>query len=77
MDAVLSLEEIEARYPDEWVLLTDFESDPGPIVRRARVVWHSTDRDECWAKADAIPPPATIGVFCTGEPFEDDLVPSL
>jgi hypothetical protein len=77
MDALLPIEEIEATYPDEWVLLTDIESDPGPVVRRARVVWHSTDRDECWAKADTIPPPATIGVFYMGEPFEDGVVPIL
>jgi hypothetical protein len=77
MDTLLSLEEIEAKYPDEWVLLTDFESDPGPITRRARVVWHSTDREECLAKADTVPPPAIIGVFYTGEPFEDGVVPIL
>lgn len=77
MDTLLPIEEIEATYPDEWVLLTDIESGPGPVVRRARVVWHSADRDECWAKADMIPPPAAIGVFYTGEPFEDGVVPIL
>lgn len=77
MENLLSLEEIEARYPDEWVLLTDFESDPGPVIRRARVVWHSTDREECWSRADAVPPPGAIGVFYTGEPFEDGVVPIL
>jgi hypothetical protein len=71
------MEEIEATYPDDWVLLTDFESDPGPITRRARVVWHSLDPDECWAKADMIPPPATVGVSFVGEPFEDGVAPML
>jgi hypothetical protein len=77
MDTLLTIEEIKAKYSDEWVLLADIESDPGPILRRARVVWHSTDRDECWAKVDTIPPPRHIGVLFMGEPFEDGVYPML
>jgi hypothetical protein len=66
MDAIVSLEEIERRFNGEWVLLADIESDPGPVFRRGRVIWHSTDQDECWAKA-AETTASNIGVLYIGE----------
>jgi hypothetical protein len=58
MQPILTLEEIETRYDGEWVLLADIESDPGPVFRRGRVLWHGTDQDECWA---------TVGVLYVGD----------
>jgi hypothetical protein len=46
MEEVLPIEEIENRYPSEWVLLADPEVDEHLRVLRGRVVLHSKDRDE-------------------------------
>ena len=77
MDSLLSLEEIEQQYQGEWVLLADIEADPGPVFRRARVVWHSADQDECWATAAELAA-ANIGVVYVGEwSAESEPVPML
>ncbi len=46
MDELLTIAEIEAKYPDEWVLLADPEVRKGPKVIRGTVVFHSPDRDQ-------------------------------
>jgi hypothetical protein len=66
MQPILTLEEIETRYDGEWVLLADIESDPGPVFRRGRVLWHGTDQDECWAKASETTA-STVGVLYVGD----------
>ncbi len=66
MDRLMTMEEIEKRFDGEWVLLADIESDPGPVVRRARVVWHGADQDEAWARAADVTSPS-IGVYFIGE----------
>jgi len=71
MDGLLTLAQIEKQYNGEWVLLADIESDPGPVFRRGRVVWHSADQDECWAKA-AEHASTNIGVLYAGEWSADD-----
>lgn len=77
MTIPLSIEQMEAQYQGEWVLLADIESDPGPILRRAKVIWHSTDRDECWARADGLTS-ANIGVLYFGDwSTEEQPIPML
>jgi hypothetical protein len=77
MTELLTLEEIGSRHPDEWVLLGDIEADPGPVVRRGRVLWHSADQDECWLKAIEIAAP-NMGVFYLGPwSAEDEPIPVL
>jgi hypothetical protein len=66
MQPILTLEEIESWYNGEWVLLADIESDPGPVFRRGRVLWHSTDQDECWSKA-AETTASNVGVLYVGD----------
>jgi hypothetical protein len=51
MDEVMTLEEIEGRFPSEWILLADPEVDEHLEVIRGRVVFHSKDRDEVDRKA--------------------------
>lgn len=63
---ILPLDEIERRFNGEWVLLADIESDPGPVFRRGRVIWHSADQDECWAKAAELSA-SNVGVIYAGE----------
>ncbi len=51
MTEMMTIQEIEERYKSEWVLLEDPEMTPSLEVIRARVLWHSKDRDEVWRKA--------------------------
>jgi hypothetical protein len=41
----LTREEIERRFPEEWVLLVDLEQDEETLDVRARVQFHSRDED--------------------------------
>ncbi len=46
MTSRLTWDEIERRYPDEWVLLDQPDLDEGYQVRGGRVVHHARDLDE-------------------------------
>lgn len=43
---ILTIEEIRSRYPREWVLIADTESDDEWNVIRGEVLAHSPERDE-------------------------------
>jgi hypothetical protein len=45
------MEEIEAAYDGEWVVLDKIESGPKREILRARVVWHGADHAEAWARS--------------------------
>ena len=47
----LTLAEIEARYPREWVVLSDPELDDHLEVVRGTVVAHGSDPDEVYGQA--------------------------
>ena len=68
MNEVLSRAEIEARFPNEWILVIHPDVGPDHIVRSG-VVWaHSKDRDEI--DRLAIEAPARhIAVWFNGDPF--------
>jgi len=51
MDDMLTLAQIEARYPSEWILVESPETDDTLAVRSGLVRWHSKDRDEVYRKA--------------------------
>jgi hypothetical protein len=51
MEEILTVAEIESRYPSEWVLVEDPEVNEHQEVVRGRVVFHSRDRDEVDRKA--------------------------
>ena len=72
MSNLLTMEEIESVYRDEWVVLTDVESDPDSVILRARVYWHGADHNRAWEIAERIPPPRDIGVMYMGDPWADD-----
>ncbi len=66
-DELLSMDEIKARYTDEWVLIDDFESDPVTLeVLRGKVVYHSKERDEAYRRLGELPSPKRIAVYFTG-----------
>ena len=43
---LLTKEKIKTRYPNEWLLLEDFELDAATSLRKGRVLAHSKDRGE-------------------------------
>jgi hypothetical protein len=78
MPELLTMDEIEERHRGEWVVLTDVESDPGPVIKRARVHWHGTDRDEALERASELPLPLNAGILFMGEVWsEGDPIPVL
>jgi hypothetical protein len=44
MDEILTREEIEKRYPNEWVMIEDPEVDEHNEVLRGKVIFHHPDR---------------------------------
>jgi hypothetical protein len=70
MNEVLPWEEIERRYPDEWVLLADPELDEASEVRAGRVLLHAADGDFVHERARELRLPASALLF-TGEPAQD------
>ncbi len=50
-DEILTNEEIETRYPSEWILVVDPEQDEHLKILRGKVVCHSADRDEVYRRA--------------------------
>ncbi len=56
MDEVLTIEEIEARYASEWVLIGEPRTDETLKVRAGKVLFHGPDRDEVCRKATEYPP---------------------
>jgi hypothetical protein len=51
MDEMLTIEEIEARYAPDWVLIAEPVVDNQLKVLSGRVVFHSPDHDEIYRKA--------------------------
>jgi hypothetical protein len=43
---LLSKAKLKTKYPNQWLLLKDFELDAATSVRNGRVLAHSKDRDE-------------------------------
>jgi hypothetical protein len=56
MDEILTIEQIEARYAPEWVLIGDPNTDESLAIRSGRVLFHSPDRQEVCRKAMDHPP---------------------
>ncbi len=49
-------DEMKARFPDEWVLVGDPETDENMQVLSGEVLWHTKDRDELYRKARELRP---------------------
>ena len=56
MEEILTIEEINARFKDEWVLLEDPETDEQLRILRGKLLYHSKDRDELGRKAREVQP---------------------
>ena len=57
MAHVLTLEEIEARFPSEWVLIGDPQTDADQRLLAGEVLFHSPERDEVDRKLLELRPP--------------------
>ena len=69
-DEVLTMPEIERRYPDEWILIGDPIKDKDLNVLAGKVLFHSPDRDEMYDKAVELKPGNFASHF-TGKPPKD------
>jgi hypothetical protein len=56
LEETLSIAEIESKFPSEWILLVDPETNESLEVLRGKVAWHSKDRDEVYQKAIELRP---------------------
>lgn len=50
MDATLTIEEIEARYAPDWVLIAEPQTDDMQRLLGGKVIFHSPDRAAVWDK---------------------------
>jgi hypothetical protein len=65
MNEVLTRAGVEARFPNEWILMVD--PDPGTDINfRGRVVAHEKDKRGLLRKAMELPLPRNIAVFFSG-----------
>jgi hypothetical protein len=71
MSEVMSWSEIEASYPDEWVLILEPDTGPDLKVRSGMVAAHSKDRREVHKKAREIRPKRSAILFL-GPPIAED-----
>lgn len=67
---VLTLSEIEARFPSEWVLIGDPQTDEFQHLLAGTVLFHSPDRDEVDRKLLELRPPRFAFRYL-GSPPED------
>jgi hypothetical protein len=69
----MTMAAINERFPSEWVLIVDPQTDANSEVLSGKVVYHSKDRDEVDRKAMEVPIPRHIAVFFTGQLFPEDM----
>lgn len=72
MSEVLTIEEMEARYPAEWVLIDNPETDKQSGVTRGKVLFHDPDQDKVH-EATLQLRPKHFAVFFMGPLFDDDV----
>jgi hypothetical protein len=46
MEEILTIEQIEARFPSEWVLIGEPRTDERQHLMEGKVLFHAEDRDE-------------------------------
>lgn len=56
MESVLTISEIEAQFPAEWILIEDPATNEVMEVEKGRVLHHSKDRDEVYRRAVELRP---------------------
>jgi len=72
-EEILTLEEMKTRYPSEWILVENPETDEHLEIRRGKVLFHSKDRDELDRKDRELHPQSAAYIY-TGEIPENSAV---
>lgn len=73
MNETLTIDEINSRYPDQWVLIGDPEMDESLEVLRGKVLYHGDSRDEMVEVARNLPSPKHFATHYTGELLPEDM----
>lgn len=73
MDQVMTIQDIEAQFDGEWILVADPETDESLHVLKGKVICHSRDRDEVYRYLVA-KRPANSAILFTGEMPENTAV---
>ena len=69
------LAQIEAQYPNEWVLIQRMKLDRQGMMKTGRVLFHSPEKDAVYDRAMQLTPPVSIAVLFMGWPeLADDEV---
>lgn len=66
----MTLSEIEERFDNEWVLVEDPEYNPNNEVVRGKVLFHSKNRDEMYARAMELRPKRSASLYTGPVPNE-------
>ena len=74
MDDVLTISEIESRFPSEWVLVEDPQTDDSLQVQGGKVLYHSKDRDEFDRKVLDFHPKRFAVLYTGGAPKRMEFV---
>jgi hypothetical protein len=56
VNQTMTIQEIEDRFPSEWILVGDPVTNDALEVMSGTVLWHSPDRDEVYRKAIELRP---------------------
>jgi hypothetical protein len=65
---VLTLDQIKATYPNEWVLIDRHTEDKYGQMKTGRVLYHSPDKEAVFRRAMEVPSPRSIAFMFMGGP---------
>lgn len=68
----LTIQQVEAKYPQQWVVLNHLKIDRHGHAAGGVVVAHGTDKEGVYGVMNTIPPPRELAAFYTG-PLPDDV----
>lgn len=66
MEQQMTVQEMEARYGGEWILVGAPETTDALEVVKGVLLHHSHDRDEVYRRAIALPEPKDYAILFTG-----------
>lgn len=73
MGEIMTMEEMESRFKNEWILIEDPETTEVLQVTRGKVLWHGKDRDELYRVAMELQPQHSA-IWYTGTWPKDKIV---
>ena len=67
----MTMAEIEATYPNEWVLINNPKTTKYQVVLGGYVIYHGPDKLALYAVVDELPTPFNIAVKYIGPPLDE------